>query len=155
VSSEPSVSRSHVVRDASPDDLYAIVSDFPAYPRLFPETKVVTIVQRAGKRVRVEFRLQLVVAVRYVLDLVCDPDARTIDWTYVEGEIVTNSEGGWRFTAEPGGTRIDYRASITVKAPLPGFVVRKMTDALIAASLPAMFAAIDREAAARRAARAG
>ena len=51
-----------------------------------------------------EFKLEMVIAIRYVLDLVCDAAAGTVDWTYVEGEIVTDSRGGWRFTAEGDGT---------------------------------------------------
>ena len=87
----------------------------------------------------------VVIAVRYVLDLICDADALTVDWTFVEGEIVTDSVGGWRFTAAGDGTNIDYRAALDVKAPLPGFVLRKVTDGLVAASLPNMFASIERE----------
>ena len=41
---------------------------------------------------------QVVIAVRYVLDLPAIPTAPTVDWTFVEGEIVTDSTGGWRFT---------------------------------------------------------
>jgi ribosome-associated toxin RatA of RatAB toxin-antitoxin module len=148
--SAPSVQRSHFVRDASPAEVFAVVSDFEAYPRFFSEFTGARLLEKAGKRVRVEFRLQVVLPVRYVLDLVCDPDALTIDWTFVEGEIVTNSEGGWRFKLEEQGTRLDYRVSLTIKAPLPGFMVRKVTDALVAASLPAMFSAIEREVAARK-----
>jgi hypothetical protein len=106
-----------------------------------------------GNRVRVEFKLEMVVAIRYVLDLVCDPEALTVDWTYVEGEVVTGSQGAWRFVPEPdkGGTRMDYNVAITINAPLPGFVIRRMTDALVAASLPAMLTSVDVEAARRRA----
>ena len=82
---------------------------------------------------------------RYVLDLTCDPARSTVDWTFVEGEIVTDSTGGWRFTAEGDGTTIDYRAALDVQAPLPGFILRKVTDGLVAASLPNMFASIERE----------
>jgi hypothetical protein len=32
-----------------------------------------------------------------------------------------------------------------VKAPLPGFILRRVTDGLVAASLPNMFASIERE----------
>ena len=97
--------------------------------------------------------MEMVVAVRYVLDLVCDPEAHTVDWTYVEGEVVTASQGGWRFTAEGDGTRVDYQAALTITTPLPRFVVRRVTDALVSASLPSMFASIETEVMARRAAR--
>jgi carbon monoxide dehydrogenase subunit G len=86
-----------------------------------------------------------------VLDLVCDGDAYTVDWTFAEGEVVTDSQGSWRFVAEGGGTRVDYSAALEVRAPLPGFVLRKITDAVLSASIPAMFSAITREVAARKA----
>jgi hypothetical protein len=105
--------------------------------------------------VRVEFKLEMVVAIRYVLDLVCDAEALTVDWTYVEGEVVTGSQGAWRFVQEKDGTRMDYNVAITINAPLPGFVIRRVTDALVAASLPAMLQSVDTEAARRRAQRSG
>jgi len=138
------------VRGAQPRAIYDIVTDFAAYPRLFREIKSTRVVSVEGNRSRVEFRLEMVVAIRYTLDLVCNPEALTVDWTYVEGEVVTGSEGGWRFSAQDGGTLIDYHAALTIDAPLPGFVVRKVTQALVSASLPGMFSAIEREWAARR-----
>jgi ribosome-associated toxin RatA of RatAB toxin-antitoxin module len=144
------VERSHVVRGAAPREVYDVVVDFEAYPRLFPEFKAARVLDRSGAVVRAEFRVEVVLAVRYVLDLRCDPEALTVDWTFVEGEIVVGSTGAWRFSPDPTGTRIDYRAALTIKAPLPGFVVRKATDALVAASLPGMFASIDREVARRQ-----
>ena len=144
--SRPPVERVHLVRGVEPRKLYDVVTDFEAYPRLFPELKAVRILERRPPVVRAEFRAEVVLKVRYVLDLVCDPEALTIDWTFVEGEIVTDSVGGWRFTAVPEGTRVEYRAGMTIKAPLPSFIVRRATDALVAASIPGVFAAIEREA---------
>jgi ribosome-associated toxin RatA of RatAB toxin-antitoxin module len=144
------VRRTHHVRGAQPRELYDIVTDFPAYPRVFREMKSVRVVTVEGNRHRVEFRLEMVVAVRYTLDLVCDPAALTVQWSYVEGEVVTGSEGGWRFVPDGDGTRMEYQAALTIDAPLPGFVVRRVTQALVSASLPTMFAAIESELARRR-----
>jgi ribosome-associated toxin RatA of RatAB toxin-antitoxin module len=143
--------RSHFAPGATPADLFAVVTDFDAYPRLFREMKSVRVVERDGNRVRVEFKLEMVVAIRYVLDLVCDPTTSNVDWTYVEGEVVTGSQGAWRFVPERDGTRMDYKVELKINAPLPGFVIRRVTDALLAASLPSMFSAIENEARARRA----
>ncbi|HEX3696984.1 MAG TPA: SRPBCC family protein [Polyangia bacterium] len=152
------VTRSANLPGLKPATLFAVVTDFPAYPRLFPEIKAVRVLSRTpagaggGEIVRVEFKAQVVLAVRYVLDLVCrlesaEPVAAfTVDWTYVEGEIVTESQGGWRFVSQGDGTMMSYRASLSVRAPLPGFMLRKVTDGLVAASLPAMFKAIEGEA---------
>ena len=70
-------------------EVYAVVTDFPSYARLFPEFKQARVVSTTGNVVRVEFRAEVVLAVRYVLDLACDPGPLTVDWTFVEGEIVT------------------------------------------------------------------
>lgn len=158
--SEP-VRRTHIVPHAPVPTVYDVIVDFPAYPRVFKEFTAVRVLSTreapGGPPVvvqRVEFRASMVIAVRYVLDLVCDPQARTVTWTYVEGDIVTDSRGAWRLREVPEGTQIDYEAMLTVNAPLPGFMLRKITDTILSASLPAMFAALDREVAARATSRA-
>ncbi len=144
------IERSYLVRGASSREVYDVVVDFEAYPRLFPELKAVHVLDRQAGNLRVEFRAEVVLAVRYVLDVRCDSDALTVDWTFVEGEVVVDSTGGWRFSSEAAGTKVDYRVKMLIKAPLPGFIVRKATDALVAASIPGMFASIDREVRRRR-----
>jgi ribosome-associated toxin RatA of RatAB toxin-antitoxin module len=146
-SREPVRRRHHVPR-STPRQVYDIVVDFPAYPRLFSEIKEARVLSTNGPVVRVEFRAQIVLPIRYVLDLTCSgPDASppTVTWTYVEGEIVTNSSGGWRFTPSGDGTDVEYNVSLDVKAPLPGFMLRKVTDGLVSASIPAMFSSLERE----------
>ena len=150
---EPVRRRQHVAR-ATPRELYDVVVDFPAYPRLFPELKEARVVSKTGtptgELARVEFRAHMVLPIRYVLDLACASAPAgggplTIDWTYVGGEVVTSSVGGWRFSVEGDGTAVDYTVSLDVRAPLPGFVLRKVTDGLVSASIPSMFTAIERE----------
>ena len=135
----------------SPAVAYAVVVDFAAYPRLFAEIKAARVLATDGKRVRAEFRGNIVLPFRYVLDLDCDPEALTVDWRYVEGEVVKNSEGSWRFGAEDSGARVEYKVAMEISAPVPGFLLRKITDGLVALSLPAMFASVEREAKARMA----
>jgi ribosome-associated toxin RatA of RatAB toxin-antitoxin module len=144
----------------TPAQVYAVVTDFAAYPRLFPELKAARVLSTTGDVVRVEFRAQIVLPVRYVLDLTCRPgrpdgDAAAppaVDWVYVEGEVVTGSTGAWRFTAQGADTVVEYLASLDVKAPVPAFILRKVTDGLVSASLPNMFASIERELRRRQAA---
>jgi ribosome-associated toxin RatA of RatAB toxin-antitoxin module len=144
------VQRNHLIPRATPAELYAIVTDFSAYPRLFPEIKAARVLSTADQTVRVEFRAEVVLGVRYVLDLKCDPAALTVDWTFVEGEIVSGSVGSWRFRAEGDGTAVEYRVALDVRAPVPGFILRKVTDGLVAASIPAMFTSLEREIRARQ-----
>lgn len=149
MSARTPVEKRHFVARATPAEVYAVVTDFAAYPQLFSEMKSVRVLSGeqapvAGGTVRVEFRLQIVLPVRYVLDMVCDPAAHSLEWTFVEGEIVTDSVGGWRLVAEGDGTALTYRVALDIKAPVPGFVLRKVTDGLVSASIPAMFASIER-----------
>jgi ribosome-associated toxin RatA of RatAB toxin-antitoxin module len=157
MSSREPVNRRHHVPRATPREVYDVVADFPAYPRLFPELKEARVVSRAGDVSRVEFRAHMVLPIRYVLDLTCAGGGAsgaplTVDWTFVEGEIVTNNVGGWRFTPEGDGTAVDYTVSLDVKAPVPGFVLRKIIDGLVSASLPNMFVSLEREVRRRQAA---
>jgi ribosome-associated toxin RatA of RatAB toxin-antitoxin module len=144
------VRHSAFMAGASPAEVFAVVVDFPAYPRLFPEIKQARVLQTEAGRVRAEFRGNLLLPFRYVLDLDCDAQAGTVKWTYVEGELVKDSTGGWRFAAEAGGTRVEYQATLRIEAPVPGFLLRKITDILVTLSLPAMFASIEREVGRRR-----
>jgi ribosome-associated toxin RatA of RatAB toxin-antitoxin module len=144
------VRHSALMAGVSPAEVFAVVADFPAYPRLFPEIKQARVLRSEASKVRVEFRGNLVLPFRYVLDLDCDAQAGTVTWTYVEGEMVKDSTGGWRFVAEAGGTRVDYQVALRIEAPVPGFLLRKITDGLVSLSLPAMFASIEREVGRRR-----
>ena len=134
----------------TPAEVFAVVVDFPSYPRLFPEIKEARVLSTEGQRVRAEFKGNIVVPFRYVLDLVCDEAALTVDWTTVEGHVVKRSEGGWRFTADGDGVQVEYQVSLDIEAPVPGFLLRKITDGLLTLSLPAMFASVEREARARQ-----
>ena len=134
----------------SPRVVYEAVTDFAAYPRVFSEISAARIIEQEGQRVRAEFRLPLLLPVRYVLDLVCNPELLSVDWTFVEGDVVTNNVGGWRFSAQGPDTKADYHVSLAVKAPVPGFVLRKITDGLVSESLPGMFRALEAEASRRQ-----
>ena len=123
---------------------------FPPILACFPEIKQARVLRGESGRVRAEFRGNLVLPFRYVLDLDCDPQAGNVQWTYVEGEVVKDSTGGWRFSAEAGGTRVEYQVALRIDAPLPGFLLRKIADGLVTLSLPAMFASIEREVGRRR-----
>lgn len=140
------VRHSAVLAGVSRAQVYAAVVDFAAYPRLFPEIKEARVLKVDGQVSRVEFRGNIVLPFRYVLDLTCDSEAGRVSWRFVEGEVIKDSVGGWRFATEGGGTRVDYEVSLRIEAPVPGFLLRKITDGLVALSLPAMFESVRCEA---------
>jgi ribosome-associated toxin RatA of RatAB toxin-antitoxin module len=144
------IEREQLVRGLSPKQLYDVVTDYPCYPRIFPEFTGCRVVSENGATKRVEFRARIaMVEVRYVLDIVHDENAFKTEWTFVEGEVVSDSKGGWHFVAEGDGAKILYHAGIAIRAPLPKFVINKVSNALMGTSIPNMFRALEREAQAR------
>jgi ribosome-associated toxin RatA of RatAB toxin-antitoxin module len=142
--------REHVIHGIPPAQVYAVVTDYASYPRIIPEFTGAKVLREDGNLVRVEFRARVVVEVRYVLDVVHDRERFTTSWTFVEGEVVSDSVGGWSLRAEGDGTHVTYRAGMAIKAPLPKFVINKVSNALMGTSIPNMFRAVEREAQARK-----
>ena len=130
-------------------DVYAVVTDFAAYPRLFPELKATRVVlDDSGNVVRVEFRAAGRDR-RSATSSIWPADARralTVDWTFVEGEIVTRLGG--RLALRAGGRRhapstTPSRSTSTRRCPASS-CARSPTGSS-SASLPNMFASIERE----------
>jgi len=144
------IEREHTIRGVAPRLVYQVVTDYAAYPRIFPELTAARVLAEDGPRKRVEFRARVVVAVRYVLDIIHDAEMLTTRWTFVEGEVVSDSEGGWSFSGDESAVHIRYRAGMAFRAPLPKFVINKISNALMGTSIPNMFRALEREALARK-----
>lgn len=142
------ITREHVIRGVAPRAVYDIVTDYACYPRIFPEFTGCRVISENGATKRVEFRARVVVEVRYVLDIVHDVEKTTTRWTFVEGEVVSDSVGGWQLSGE-SDTFIKYHAGMAIRAPLPKFVINKVSNALMGSSIPNMFRALEREAHAR------
>jgi len=145
------ITREHTIRGVAPRAVYDIVTDYACYPRIFPEFTGCRVVSEKDLMKRVEFRARIVVEVRYVLDIAHDPETLTTKWTYAEGEVVSDSVGGWQFSgvSDNRDTLIKYHAGMAIRAPLPKFVINKVSNALMGQSIPNMFRALEKEAHAR------
>jgi ribosome-associated toxin RatA of RatAB toxin-antitoxin module len=142
------ITRETTIRGVAPRAVYDIVTDYACYPRIFPEFTGCRVLSEKDLMKRVEFRARVVVEVRYVLDIEHDPEKLTTKWRYVEGEVVSDSVGGWQFSGEKD-THIKYHAGMAIRAPLPKFVINKVSNALMGQSIPNMFRALEKEAHAR------
>ena len=140
------VERSEVIRGLEPRALYDVVTDYEAYPGFFRDFTRVRILEKQGPVWTVEFTARVVKEVSYTLAIVHDEEALRTEWTFVEGKLVTDSRGGWKLTAVEGGTRVDYHADLEVNAPLPGFIKKKIQNAILNQSIATMFKALEAEA---------
>ena len=147
----PGVTRETVVPGVTPKELYDVVTDYPAYPNFFKDFTRVRIVSEEGDGVQVvEFTAKVVKEVSYTLRIAHDAEKLTTRWTFVRGTLITESKGGWSFSEAPGGAKIDYDAEIEVNAPLPGFIKRKIQDAILNRSIATMFDQLAAEVRRRR-----
>ena len=142
------IAREYKIQGIRPRAVYEIVTDYACYPRIFPEFTGCRVLSDTGAVKRVEFRARVVVEVRYVIDIAHISEGLTTEWTFVEGEVVSDSVGGWAFSGTED-TLIRYHAGIAIRAPLPKFVINKVSNALMGSSIPNMFRALEREAKAR------
>lgn len=146
----PGVTRTAQLQGVTPRELYDVVTDYESYPRFFRDFTRVAVQARDGDTLTVEFSAKVVKEVSYTLRIAHDPAALSTRWTFVRGQLVTDSKGGWRFSETPGGARIDYDAEIEVNAPLPKFILNKIQDAILNKSIATMFDQLEREARGRR-----
>lgn len=146
----PGVTRSAVIHGVSPKELYDVVTDYPSYPTFFKDFTRCVIHEKQGNVWIVEFFAKVVKEVSYTLRIVHDPEQLTTRWTFIRGRLVSDSKGGWAFSEVEGGARVDYEAEIEVNAPLPGFLKKKIQDAILNRSIATMFAQLEAEALRRR-----
>jgi ribosome-associated toxin RatA of RatAB toxin-antitoxin module len=140
------IHREHAIVGVAPRAVFDVATDYACYPRIFPEFTGTTVLGSG----LVEFRAHVIVDVRYVLEIHQDAERLTTEWTFVEGDVLGDSEGGWGFSGDDRRTLVTFRAGIAIKAPLPLVVRNKISNALLGTSVPNMFKALEREALARR-----
>ncbi len=114
---------------AAPERVWAVATDFAAYPDWAKDVKDVVVRARdeQGRATEVEFRASaLGRSTHYTLgyDYSQAPDALT--WKLVRGDIMRAIDGSYHFSGLPdGGTEVRYDLAIELVVPLPGFVKRR------------------------------
>ena len=136
------VARHTVEIDAPPHRVYALITDFEAYPDFVPNQSATTVLSHAGQTWQVRFELSVARKLEYVLDLEGTPDER-LEWRLVQGDMMKANEGRWILEALPDGrTRATYELEVALK----GFVPRSVSRLLIERTLPANMQAFKAEA---------
>lgn len=143
----PGASRSIDI-DASPEAVYALITEFERYPEFVPNQTRAEVVSREGDLWQVRFELSVVKRLMYTLALQGVP-ARSLRWSLVEGDMMQSMGGGW--TLEPLDDGARTHATYDIDVELKGFVPRSVSNALIERTLPDNLEAFKREAERRRA----
>ncbi|MBI3676162.1 MAG: type II toxin-antitoxin system RatA family toxin [Proteobacteria bacterium] len=117
----PSHSETRVVPYTA-DLMYRVVADAERYPDFLPWVVSLRVLSRAKEGEKDVLSAEMLVGFsalreRYTSRVVCDPVARTINVTQVEG-VFRKLDNHWRFTPEGNGCRIDFSLDFEFKSRL-------------------------------------
>lgn len=123
---------------ATPAELYAIVTDFDRYPEWASDLKAVEVVERDGEGRAAKVRYRAAAfgrSTQYTLayDYSGAPDR--LAWVQAEGDLTSRLDGEYEFRASDGGTDVTYHLEVDLKFPLPGFVKQRAAARIISTAL--------------------
>lgn len=111
--------------NASPETVYAVVTDFEHYVDWVSEMKKIDVLERdaEGRPLEVEFRAaafgrSTTYALRY--DYSRAPEVLT--WHQTHGDLTSFLSGQYRFEDHEGTTRLTYDLEVELRVPIPNFV---------------------------------
>ncbi len=159
---EEQVAERMIIR-GTPEDCYAVLTEFERYPEWAADIKAVHIEERdgLGRPLLVTFRAAAFGrSTSYTLRYDYGAAPEELSWVQTTGDITRRLDGSYLLAPSgDGGTEIVYKLVVDLKVPLPGFVKRRAEGRIMTTALRELKAVvegasrdIDREAGRRPAA---
>jgi ribosome-associated toxin RatA of RatAB toxin-antitoxin module len=139
--------------NASPEQCFAVASDFARYPEWASDVKQATVLTRDddGRGGEVEYRAAaLGRSSTYVLRYTYGSNPLRISWRLIRGDLMHRLDGEYDFApieGDPGSTEVTYYLSVDLAVPLPGFVKRRAEARIMHAALDELKRAVETAAA--------
>lgn len=116
--------------DASPQECFAVATDFASYTEWASDIKEVEVVaiDDNGRGGDVSFRVAAMGrSTRYTLRYSYGSNPLRMSWRLIEGDVMERIDGEYEFVPIDGGSRCEvrYYVSVDMLVPLPGFVKRR------------------------------
>ena len=127
--------------DVPVEHFYALITNFERYSSFLSDVKDARIVRHEGNVWDVEFTIQLIRRMNYILRLEGTPN-QGLTWSFLSGQAFKKNDGGWSLEDLDGKTRATYHVDIELTRFVPKAIASKLT--LI--SLPSMLEQWKREA---------
>jgi ribosome-associated toxin RatA of RatAB toxin-antitoxin module len=120
--------RTEIEIDATPEQVMAVIVDFPAYSRFLPEIEESTVLSAGDGTWDVQFAVKIVRRFQYTLRLVQESPTR-MRWSMLEGSFKVN-KGGWELIPLDDGerTRAVYTIDLQVGMFVPGNILRSLVE---------------------------
>lgn len=120
----------------TPEQFFAIVSDYEKYPEFLSEVKSCKIIKSEGERKLVEFTVSVIKSFTYRLWM-SEVPGKKVSWVLDSGDLFKTSTGSWALEDMGGKTKALYSVDATFKVFVPGPVAK----ALVNVNLPNMMKA--------------
>ncbi len=114
--------------------VYEVISDFESYHEFLTGSKGAKILKKSGKKVQVEFEMDMIKTIHYTLDITLDPP-HGLHWTLVEGDFMKSNKGSWKLEeSKKGITEATYEIEVGFGLLVP----KSISSVLIGKNLPVM-----------------
>ena len=118
-----------IVVDATPDEVMAVIADFPKYPEWVTAVKSVEVLESASddRARRVKFVLDAgMVKDTYELQYEWKADGSAVSWHLVAGEVQKSQVGSYALSDKGNGvTEVVYELTVDLAIPMIGLFKRK------------------------------
>jgi len=128
--------------NAPADVFYDVIADYERYPEFLSDMETVRVLRQDGENAQVEFTLNLIKRVSYVLDLHGDRP-RGVRWNLARAKLFKHNDGSWEIE-EIGEGRV--RATYSIDIGFFMLVPKGISNRLVGKSLPATLEAFKRRA---------
>lgn len=111
--------------NASPETIYAVVTDFEHYADWVSDLKRIDVVSRddEGRGLEVEFRAAAFGrSTTYTLHYDYAKAPRELSWHQVVGDLTETLNGRYTFVANDDETRVTYDLEVELLVPIPTFI---------------------------------
>jgi ribosome-associated toxin RatA of RatAB toxin-antitoxin module len=128
---------SSIVVDAPPEQVMAVIADFPRYPEWAQgmRTAEVRSTFPDGRAKEVFFEIEAS-PIKDAYTLVYDwHGEQSVDWTLESGKMMKRLDGSYVLTPKGDGTEVTYRLAVEVSIPMIGMLKRKAEKVIIDTAL--------------------
>ena len=128
---------SSIVVDAPPEQVMAVIADFPRYPEWAQgmRTAEVRSTFPDGRAKEVYFEIEAS-PIKDAYTLVYDwHGEKSVDWTLDSGKMMKRLDGSYVLNPKGEGTEVTYRLAVEVSIPMIGMLKRKAEKVIIDTAL--------------------
>lgn len=127
-----------IVINARPEEIMAVIADFPSYPQWAGAVKDVEVLHAGdgGRPAEVRFVLDAgVVKDEYVLAYTWGADGLSVRWDLVSGQMQKSQRGSYLLAPGTESTDVTYTLAVDLAIPMIGMFKRKAEKVIMDTAL--------------------